>query len=340
MPIELKKNINALKEKTSKKVKVATEAMINYVDQNDDGKLDINDVTVVKDAINEGVKDASDKAKQYISEKKLEAERRQLKPIFESDIDSSDFMMPKIIRISEMDKKHQQSEVCNGSIGYYAENEGLRIINIYPDYIHLLGVTFYPDLASEVYYVNPTNHDNYIALNDYYQYLKVARVNELQKIAQDLGATHFKVTLKEKKVLITKKNLEAEAGFKTRLINKNEKAGDNDLKTSINYSTDDFATIEVSAEMDCEGHAPVEPSLNFLKRDLSVQNLISMRMDTNNHFKHQKISIELANTSGIREKDAIKIDALLEQINISGGVTLTNETKQEERRFLEYEIFF
>lgn len=340
MSIELKKNINTLKEKASERVKVAANAMVNFVDQNEDGKVDINDVTIVKGAINEGVKDASDKAKHYISEKRLEVERRKLKPIFESDIDASDFMMPKIIRITDIDKKHQQSEICEGSIGYYAENEGLRVINIYPDHINLLGVTFYPDLASEVYYVNPTDHDSYIALNDYYQYLKVARVNELQKIAQDLGATHFKVTLKEKKALITKKNEEAKAGFKKKLKNEKEKVKDNNLEVTKNFLTDNFDIVEVSAEMDCVGHAPVEPSLNFLKRDLSVQNLIAMRMDTNNQFKHQKISIELANTSGIKEKDAIKIDALLKQMNISGEVTLANETKKEERRFFEYEIFF
>lgn len=37
------------------------------------------------------------------------------------------------------------------------------------------------------------NHPKfYLALEKYFDYLKIAQVNELQKIAQELGAKHFR----------------------------------------------------------------------------------------------------------------------------------------------------
>ncbi len=43
----------------------------------------------------------------------------------------------------------------------------------------------------------PTDRDNYISLDEYFNYLRIVRINELQRAAQSLGAKHFKVTYKE-----------------------------------------------------------------------------------------------------------------------------------------------
>ena len=51
--------------------------------------------------------------------------------------------MSKFIRITERDKKHAESEVCKGSIGYVSEQKGLRIVNIFQDSIDAFGLTFY-----------------------------------------------------------------------------------------------------------------------------------------------------------------------------------------------------
>ena len=45
--------------------------------------------------------------------------------------------------------------------------------------------------------MDPSNERLYIALDNYYDYLKITRVSELQSVAQSLGAKHFKVSYKE-----------------------------------------------------------------------------------------------------------------------------------------------
>ena len=92
--------------------------------------------------------------------------------------------------------------------------------------------------------------------------------------------------------------------------------------------------------MDCPGHEPVGPKLRYLQRDPSIQSLIAMRMDKSSPLTHQVFRIELKNTSGIKEKDAVKIDALLKGLKIAGNTTVTAEVQNESRRFFEYEIDF
>lgn len=101
-----------------------------------------------------------------------------------------------------------------------------------------------------------------------------------------------------------------------------------------------LSTVEIAAEATFPGHEPVEPALKYLQRDPSIQALVAMRMDEKAPLSHQKYTLNLSNSSGIKEKDAIKIDAALKAMKISGDVTVTSEAKKEARRFFEYEIDF
>ena len=65
-----------------------------------------------------------------------------------------------------------------------------------------------------------------------------------------------------------------------------------------------------------------------------------MRMDEKAPLLHQKLMLKLSNSSGIKESDAVKIDAALKGMKCSGNVTVESEAKNESRRYLEYEIEF
>ena len=98
--------------------------------------------------------------------------------------------------------------------------------------------------------------------------------------------------------------------------------------------------MEISAEMSMAGHAPNKPELVYLAKDENVQNLIRLRMAGGDDFHNHKISIEMSSSSGIKEKDAVKIDAALKGLKVSGNSTVSNEARNESRRVLEYEIEF
>jgi len=326
--MEIKEKIVGLAAEAGKKAKGIAGQAVAAADQNDDGKFDFADVAVIAEAAGNAVKKGAQAVKENANEKAKKIELSMLQPVFSNTLDDADFLMPKFIRVTNRDKKHAESEVCQGSIGYISEQKGMRIVNLFNDSLDSFGLTFYPDSDCEFYYVDPSDRDRYIALDDYFGYLKIARVNELQKLAQDLGAKHFKVTYKEEKTSFSENKVKAHAKAVATVDAEH-------TATEKKYST-----VEIAAEMECPGHEPVEPVLHYLQRDPSIQTLISMRMDAHAPLSHQKFMLKLSNSSGIKESDAVKIDAVLKGMKCSGNTTVANEAKNESRRYLEYEIDF
>lgn len=224
------------------------DALTKAADQNDDGKFDKEDVEQVASAIK---KSADETAKQL--------ELKILQPVFPSDIDSGDFLLNKFIRVANRDKRRAESEVCQGSIGYFTNHKGVHLLNIFRDSADIFGITFYPDNRSEFYYVDPSDRDRYIALDDYFSYLKMERVSELQRIAQDLGAKHFRVTY-----------MEDRSSFTERKMSGNLNAANTaSSKTTHQSEKKEYSTIEIAAEMECAGHAPVKPKLVIAGREFN-----------------------------------------------------------------------
>lgn len=303
---------------------------IRTVDQNNDGKLDLSDVSAIAGAMGDAVKRGKQSIKENAEDKARKNELKALQPFFPDSLDNADFLMPKFIRVTDRDKKHAESAVCQGSIGFISDQKGFRVVNIFKDSLDIFGLTFYPDCDCEFYYVDPSDRDCYIALNDYFGYLKTARIIELQKIAQDLGAKHFRVTYKEEQSSSSSKKALAHAEAATTASAKHESES-----TATKYST-----VEIAADMAFPGHAPIKPQLKYMQREPVIQNLISMRMDEKAPLLHQKLMLKLSNSSGIKESDAVKIDTVLKGMKCSGNASIAIEAQNESRRYLEYEIEF
>lgn len=327
---KFKENVNNASKSFGKTAKDLFDAAVQIADQNDDGKFDFSDVSSVAESISENIKKGAQFVKASAEEKSKQLDLKALQPIFNETLYDANFAMPKFIRIVNRDKRYIESEACQGSIGYCSTQKGLNIVNIFTDSVNAFGLAFYPDNESDFYYVDPSERDRYIALNDYFNYLKVARVNELQKLAQDLGAKHFKVTYKEEISSFTERNIKS--GLKAGVFG--------NANISHEYSEKQYSAVEIAAENTFDGHAPVQPQLKYLQKDPSIQNLIAMRMDENGTLYHQKFMIQLSQSSGMKETDAVKIDAILKGLKCSGNTTVASEAKNESKRYFEYEIEF
>ena len=326
--MDRKTKFEAFVSDTGKTAKNLMDKTVQAIDQNDDGKLDFSDVSVMAKSIGNTAKKGAQAVKKNAEEKARLLELKTLRPIFLDSLDSADFFIPKFIRIVDRDKKRAESEVCSGSIGYESDQKGLHIVNIFRDSAGAFGLMFYPDCDCEFYYVDPSERDRYIALDEYFSYLKISRVNELKKIAQDLGARHFKVTYKEE-----------QTSFSEKKINSHVKAAAA-ADTKSESSQKKYTTIEVAAEMEFPGHTPIRPQLKYLQRDPSIQTLITMRMSTSTPLLHEKFMLKMSNSSGMKESDAVKIDAVLKGLKCSGNATVASEAKSESRKYLEYDIEF
>ena len=299
--MDKKLNLSGFVSGAGKAAKGLLDSAVQTADQNDDGKFDLSDVSAIAETMGNAVKKGTQAVMISAEEKARLLELKTLQPIFSTQqenavsLDDADFLMPKFIRVTERDKKRAESEVCQGSIGYVSDQKGLHIVNIFRDSISEFGLTFYPDSDSEFYYMDPSDRDMYIALDEYFSYLKIVRINELKKIAEDLGAKYFKVTY-----------MEEQASFSSNSIVASIKAGPI-AKVDADHSSEKkkFSSIEIKAEMKCPGHAPVEPKLKYLQRDPSIQTLVELRMKES--IDQDKYMLKMSQSSGMKENDAIKI---------------------------------
>lgn len=303
-------------------VNKAADDITKAVDQNGDGKLDISDIHVITDRIN---------ATRAEAQRKADLER--LKPLFREETESTEFVLPKMICVAEIDKAHAENDVCKGAIGHKTVQEDMSAITIYPVNINLFGLSFYPEAECNVFYVDPCDRDHYIALDEYFAYMKMRRVAELQRIAQTLGAKHFKITYKERKRSISSSSIDAAVAVKAGLVKADGKYNHKETNSSM-------STVSIESEMEFPGHPPMEPNLHYLRNEINIQNLIALRMDPTSPLQHQRLNIEMSTSSGIKEKDAVKIDAMLKAMKVTGNTTIVSEVQDEARKVLEYEIDF
>ena len=316
------------------------EAAQTFIDEHDLDEIDAEDVSAAADkafravgktaaSVYEGVKTGSAQLSGIVTQAKWEADMKSLRPICPGDINTPDFTMSKLIRLTQMDRRRAASEACQGSIGYDSSPKDVRVVNLYTDHLDKFGITFYPDSGSEIYYVDPTDRTKYIALNEYFHYMKVMRIAELQKLAQDLGAKYFRVTYKEEKRTLTRQTGAGKLSVK----------GYGSASADYERLSSSAVSSEIEAEMKLPGHEPIEPTLVYLRKDPAVRSLIDLRMSPN-PITHQRLVIHLSNSSGLKESEAAKIDAALGAMKCTGNASVMSEAQSESRKYLEYEIDF
>ena len=233
------------------------------------------------------------------------------------------------LRIVEREKKFD-IDVCKGSIGYWDTCKGERWMNIFKDSVSKFGLDFYPNDEVNFYYVDPTNKDSYIVLDEYFDRLKQVRVSELQKIAQDLGAKYFRVTYIKERTTLSKKAANGKGSI--------HKKGNGSAQ--MNATEQKYDRMDIAAEMSFPVHEPVMPHVRYLKYDPNIENLIKMRMDPKGPLNHQTLNIKLSSSSGLKETDAVKIDMILKSLKMAGNTTVSSEVQNEAKSILEYEINF
>lgn len=299
----------------------------------DDAKLKVVDV-VDKAELDKHAKELVDAAvgaaqslAEVINNGKDSWNLKRLKPIFINDLNGMRFS--RLVRIVEREKKFD-IDVCKGSIGYWDTCKGERWMNIFKDSVSKFGLDFYPNDEVNFYYVDPTNKDSYIVLDEYFYRLKQVRVSELQKIAQDLGAKYFRVTYIKERTTLSKKAANGKGSI--------HKKGNGSAQ--MNATEQKYDRMDIAAEMSFPGHEPVMPHVRYLKYDPNILNLIEMRMDTKGPINHQTLNIKLSSSSGLKETDAVKVDMILKSLKMAGNTTVSREAQNEAKSILKYEIDF
>ncbi len=331
------KSVSAFASKTQ-------ESIVYAVDKNGDGKFDRNDiglsdenlqsakarVSEIAASAGQGIKGGTDKLGKAIADSKLDKERKLFRPVFAEEFPSAD-TLPSMLRIVARDKRRSESPICAGSIGYKEAIKGFDTLCIYEDYIHEFGVSFHPELSKGIFYAEPHHEHLFVSLDEYFNYLKKARVNELEMIAQKLGAKRVQIAFKEQAKSASKRSIQANVGA--------GKPG-----ASATHSTDgnDYVGVEIAADLVFSGHDhPEVPELAYFRHESDIEKLIQMRVSNGDNKIQSKTYRFLCSTSsGMKESEAAKIDAVACHLKIGASESFSSEVSRENRTELEYKIEF
>lgn len=281
-------------------------------------------------SVREIAKDAADKFQEERNRRLIE----KYKPIFYEDIADTEIEYPKIINIVDYDKR-MEIDVCKNAIGYNENAGDMDIMGIYQKDVNKFpNIRFLPEKnpTSSIYYVHPLYKDIYIEIGDYFNYLSEQRVAELEYIAQELGAKHFRVQILEETLAQTITDKKAKAQGKSKDISVKAEAEKEEQSKQ-------YAKLGVLSENFYPGSEPNEPILRMWESNDSIKSLIRQRL-SKNPLQSKTFILNYNASSGIKSKEAAKIDIALKAIKADAAGTIKFEAKKESRRRLEYTIEF
>ena len=159
----------------------------------------------------------------------------------------------------------------------------------------------------------------------------VGVVQEVEAASRKLSSTKVSVMTGEKSKITLKgvsskkkKSVKWKSNSKNLVVSYSKK----DARSATFYARK-AGTYKVTATYGKKTYVAV------VKASKKGMNVTSRTLD-----KGQKYTLKLSNSSGIKESDAIKIDAALKSMKICGNTTIASEVQSEARKFFEYEIDF
>lgn len=344
------KTLGNLGTKAKETMNKAQEAVARTVDRNGDGKIDAEDFGLTK----ENLKEASDTVKgaaiaagqnlklggaalgKALADTRLEFDRKNLRPVFLEDLPFPDMgasfiAPPAMLSIVARDKKRSDNEACIGSVGYQTPTKGFDLLNLYEECASRMRLIFYPTLSQGIYLADPYREGCYIALEEYFNYLRKSMVNELQLIAQDLGASHIHIAFREHK----KDSVDHKGRAKVKVYQA-------DADESLSVSSKELSHLEIAADVQFTGHDhPTAPELIYFKNEDDILKLIRMRMDSNgNNIRSKTYRFQCDRLFGSSSSGTAKINATLSAIKYAAAGEFAQKIQRESRTELEYTIEF
>ena len=277
-------------------------------------------------------KSTLERVNQELSESRSKRNLEKYRPIFPEDLEKGSVVLPSIINVVDSDKRMKIKE-CEGAVGYNETINGTDLVGVYLNDIDKYNISFNDEGTTSIYYVHPFDEHRYIEISEYFSFLKEARISELKYIAQSLGAKHFKVSIMEEKM--TEQIKKVKGGAKLGL---GKDKGTVDAEKDNSEKNYEF--VGVASESWYTGKPPVEPKLEFWANSEAIRTLVKQRMAEDSRLLSETYKLDYNISTGIKEKEAAKIDGVLKALKFNGAGSISEEVKKESHKKFEYTIEF
>ena len=285
-----------------------------------------------KDKARELAIDGSEK----LYEAKVELDRKLLNPISIDEFNEIADKAPKVIRLLD-ENPYITKEACYDAVGFNSNIVKTNVLELIKGKFPTDKFVFYPNDSDFIYLRNPYIENMYISLNSYFDYIKLAKVAELENIANSLGAKYVKITYKEEEKKFV--SVSGNSSITGKIIK-----GKQTIKPSINVSTEltneNLTEIEIAAESSFEGtNNPIRPRLEYYLGDMQIEGFVNSVLGPN-PTTNKSLRIRYNRSNDLNITFAEGIDAVLKKLNMSASASVRSEVEKENRLYLEYEVKF
>lgn len=267
------------------------------------------------------------------AEKKRQDDLIKLAPIFKDDISNNELLTERVIRIVNYDPR-LENDVCRDSVGFYEKTDDRKMPTIYSKFVPDFGLSFYPQLSESIFIADPCIAGKYIEIDEYFNYMKQVRVNELTLVAQSLGAKSVTIELKSTSTSKSFFSKSAQAKVGPVLDGSYEQQGNNTSSNSIEiWAQTTFKTTIWNG-------GPTMPTLLYFRNESDISSLIQMVLVNRSKVTERKYSMKASSSSGMSLNEAMSIASTLKKIKCSAGVNFAKLAENESKAFLDYTIVF
>ena len=268
-----------------------------------------------------------------VAEKKRQNDLINLSPIFKEDISNNELLNERVIRIVNYDAR-LENEMCKNSVGFYEKTDDRKMPTLYTKFVPELGLSFYPQLSESVFIADPCIAGKYIEIDEYFNYMKQVRVNELTLVAQSLGAKSVTIELKS--------TTNSKSLFSKAMQAKAVPILDASCKQQENNTSSN--SIEIWAQTTFKtsiwNGGPTMPNLLYFRNETDISSLIQMVLVNRSKVTERKYSMKASSSSGMSLNEAMSIAGTLKKIKCSAGASFAKSAENESTAFLEYTIKF
>ena len=278
---------------------------------------------------------ASQKITKIVDENRKNKEEKDFKklhPLFENEISASSLQKERIIRVVNYDSR-LENKVCKGSIGFFEMTKSRKVPTIYSQFIDRFNFNFYPKLSDSVFISDPCVEGKFIEVDEYYNYMKQVRVNELTVIAQALGAKHVEIALSVSSDTSSASSIKANLSARSKILDSNNKIENRISENTQIWSSTDFDTSNFDGVV-------VMPDILYFKNESNISALIQMVVVNKTKLSRRTYRMKSTSSSGLSFSDSTSISLALKSIKFGGGFEFEKSSIKDSNSFLEYTIEF
>lgn len=268
-----------------------------------------------------------------LAEKKKAEDYEKYAPLFAENAEDIELIEnARVIRIVEYDSR-LENHVCAGSIGFVCKTNDRIIPTLYKKYIEQFHFEFYPKFCESVFVTDPCIKGKFIQIEEYFNYMKQVRVNELTLLAQSLGARRVTIRLVAFNSLACNEKSETSVGLHGVTAKKEKQRSEMEQNSIEIWADTTFESNGQDTEISL-------PDLLYFKNENDIDSLLKMVSSKKSKLTERVYSMSASSSSGMTYGEALSISGLLKKIKFNATGKFEKSAERESKSLLEYKITF